>query len=103
MKNLKRVGQKRSKLERSLNRFVFAAFVVNMVLLVSSVLLELDVFYDARARQEAADGRLYQWYLGADFTAISPQTVCMHAHLFINVLPCFCVCVCVCSKRQRMC
>jgi hypothetical protein len=76
MKNLKKAGQKRSRLEKSLNRFVFAAFILNLMLLVSSVLLELNEFYRARREQgNQPEGVLFQWYLGLDITSISPSTV----------------------------
>jgi hypothetical protein len=76
MKNLKKAGQKRSRLELSLNRFVFAAFVLNLLLLASSTVLELNEFYSARRKQASQpEGRLYQWYLGFDASTITPSTV----------------------------
>jgi len=69
MKNLKKAGQKRSRLEKSLNKFVFAAFLFNMALLLTSVMLELSYFWYARSRPAG-----YLWYLAHDWNATSQTT-----------------------------
>ena len=62
MKNLKRAANKRSSLEISLNKFVFYAFLLNMALLASSVLLESQYYYYFRRQEE--EGKDYLWYIG---------------------------------------
>lgn len=73
MKNLKKAGQKRSRLEISLNRFVFAAFLFNLALLISSVILEVLVFYNQRNLQSKNPN--YLWYLATNFNSVQPADV----------------------------
>lgn len=73
MKNLKKAGLKTSTLEKKLNKFTFAAFIFNMFLLISSVLLELkDYFYIVEKQTKDPE---YNWYLDQNYTPDSTAQV----------------------------
>ncbi|KAJ3205484.1 hypothetical protein HK099_000819, partial [Clydaea vesicula] len=68
MKNLKKASLKISSLDNKLNRYTLYAFIYNLFLLISSVLLELKTYYSIK---DEYNNEL--WYLGQPQDSFSTQ------------------------------